>query len=58
MGSKPKGPKGPQGAAAYMAGLEMRGLTTVVDEARKKVALKNRRSYKRANTPLSDDRSR
>ncbi|MCK5712597.1 MAG: hypothetical protein KAI25_07775 [Hyphomicrobiaceae bacterium] len=56
MGKKSKGPKGPQGAAAYVANVERRGLTTVVDDTRKKVA-KKRRSYKRANTPVSDARS-
>jgi len=56
MGKKSKGPKGPQGAAAYMANVEARGLKTVVSYARKKVA-KKRRSYKRANTPVSEARS-
>jgi len=57
MGSKKKGPKGPQGAAAYAAAVERHGLTTVVDDTRKKVRRK-RPDYKRANTPLSDARSR
>lgn len=56
MGSKKKKPKGPQGAAAYAANVEARGLSTVVSDARTKVA-KKRRSYKRANTPVSEARS-
>jgi len=55
MGKKSKGPTGPQGAAAYKANVERRGLTTVVDDVRKKVS-KKRRSYKRANTPMSESR--
>jgi len=53
MGKKSKGPKGPRGAAAYSARVAERGLSTVVADTRKKVS-KKRRSYKRANTPVSE----
>jgi hypothetical protein len=57
MGKKAKGPKGPQGAAAYKANLEARGLTTVVDETRKKVAKRTKRTSGRVNSPMSEARS-
>lgn len=41
MGKKPKGPKG---AAAYKERLKERGLTTVMDDVKKKVAKRTKRT--------------
>jgi hypothetical protein len=56
MGKKKKAPSGPQGAAAYKANLEARGLTTIVDDTRKKVAKRTKRTSGRVNSALSDAR--
>ena len=56
MGKKSKGPQGPQGAAAYKANLERRGLTTVVDDVRKKVAKRTKRTSGRVHSAVSESR--
>lgn len=56
MGKKAKAPKGPQGAAAYKANLEARGLTTVVDDVRKKVAKRTKRTSGRVQSAVSESR--
>jgi len=48
--------KGPKGAAAYKANLEQRGLTTVVDDVRKKIAQRTKRRAD-VTTVLSKARS-
>ncbi len=57
MGKKSKAPKGPQGAAAYKANVEARGLTTVVDDVRKKVAKRTKRTSGRVRSAVSESRS-
>lgn len=56
MGKKSKGPTGPQGAAAYKANVERRGLTTVVDDVRKKVAKRTKRTSGRVHSAVSESR--
>lgn len=57
MGKKKKAPSGPQGAAAYKANVEARGLTTIVDDTRKKVAKRTKRTSGKVKSVVSEARS-
>ena len=57
MGSKKKKPKGPKGAAAYKAELEGRGLSTVMDDVRKSVAARTKRTSGKVKSPISERRA-
>ena len=56
MGKKDKGPKGPQGAAAYKANLERRGLTALQADVRKKISLRTKRTSGRVTSAVSESR--
>lgn len=51
MGKKKN--KGPKGAASYAARLEQSGLTTVMDDVRKKVAKRVKRTSGKVKTAVS-----
>jgi len=49
--------KGPKGAASYAARLESSGLTTVMDDVKKKVAKRVKRTYGKVKSAVSTARS-
>ena len=52
-----KKPKGPKGAAAYVARLKEKGLSTVMDDVRSSVAKRAKRTSGRVKTVVSEARS-
>jgi hypothetical protein len=52
-----KKPKGPKGAAAYKAEVEGRGLSTVMDDVKKKVKQRTKRTSGKVKSVVSTARS-
>jgi len=58
VGSKKKKAKGPKGAAAWIAEREGRGLSTVMDDVKKTVAQRTKRTsgkLHRVRSPVQDE---